>query len=183
MIDALRLIQKKYCTVCQLGAPSKLIGYQSSGTCLDYIFDNFNVPYAFAWEIYTNETPFPLLQNPRPPIKNAKPPIKNAKPRMQNVSPTIQNAISIDSSGIHVDTLEKKQNYVNNQQTRASFFLMSEEEKLIESSFGGFTRTYTETENDYCARLFNPLDKSSYDIIVNNWTNALYEVINHIRKK
>ncbi len=63
MKEILGIIKKNYCKNCDLGAPSKLIGYKSSGTCLDYIYDNMKVPYSFAWEIYTNERVFTELEN------------------------------------------------------------------------------------------------------------------------
>jgi len=63
MKEILGIIKKKYCSNCDMGAPSKLIGYKSSGTCLDYIYDNLKVPYSLAWEIYTNERLFPELNN------------------------------------------------------------------------------------------------------------------------
>lgn len=54
-------IKDKFCPVCQVGAPSLKIGYQSSGTCLDYVYDKLNVTYAFAWEIYSNEVIHPEI--------------------------------------------------------------------------------------------------------------------------
>jgi hypothetical protein len=55
MINALKIIKDKYCTNCLLGSAAKLIGYFSSGTSMDYIYDIVKVPKAFVWEIYTNE--------------------------------------------------------------------------------------------------------------------------------
>lgn len=77
MMDILNKIKTKYCEVCHVGAPSKLIGYKSSGTCLDYAYDILKVPYAFAWEIYTDEKELPELQkfrrakDPQQYIRNA----------------------------------------------------------------------------------------------------------------
>ena len=56
-------IKDKFCKSCEVGSASLKIGYQSSGTCLDYIYDKLNVPYSFAWEIYTNEIALPELDN------------------------------------------------------------------------------------------------------------------------
>ncbi len=61
MKNILNQIKEKYCPVCQVGAPSLKIGYQSSGTCLDYIYDKIKVPYSFAWEIYSNEVVHPEI--------------------------------------------------------------------------------------------------------------------------
>jgi hypothetical protein len=55
------IIKNKFCSACKVGPPSKEIGYKSSGTCLDYIYTNYTVPYSLAWEIYSNETDFPEL--------------------------------------------------------------------------------------------------------------------------
>lgn len=63
MKEILGIVKKKYCSTCDLGAPSKLIGYKSSGTCLDYIYDKLKVPYSLAWEIYTNEREFVELKD------------------------------------------------------------------------------------------------------------------------
>lgn len=63
MKEILGIIKKKYCSTCDLGAPSKLIGYKSSGTCLDYIYDKLKVPYSLAWEIFTNEREFVELKD------------------------------------------------------------------------------------------------------------------------
>lgn len=62
MKEILTVIKRKYCNNCDMGSPAKLIGYKSSGTCLDYIYDNLKVPYSLAWEIYTNEREFPELK-------------------------------------------------------------------------------------------------------------------------
>lgn len=62
MKEILNKLQQKYCKNCDMGSPSALIGYQSSGTCLDYIYDNFKVPYSLAWEIYSNERVFVELK-------------------------------------------------------------------------------------------------------------------------
>lgn len=63
MIEALKGIKEKYCRNCQMGSVRNLIGYISSGTCLDYVYDNYKVPYAFAWEIYSDESVNYELEN------------------------------------------------------------------------------------------------------------------------
>ena len=59
MVNGLKLIKDKYCTNCLLGSAAKLIGYQSSGTCIDYLYYILKVPKTFVWEIYTNESIIP----------------------------------------------------------------------------------------------------------------------------
>ena len=46
-------INIQYCNEkCSTGAAGESIGYFSSGTCLDYVYDELNADLAFAWEIY-----------------------------------------------------------------------------------------------------------------------------------
>jgi hypothetical protein len=45
-------IQKKYCPYCKVGPASKLLGYRSSGTSLDYMYKKMNIRYSYTWEIY-----------------------------------------------------------------------------------------------------------------------------------
>jgi len=58
MKNILNKIKNKFCSVCEVGTPSILLGYTSRGTCLDYVYDNFKIPYSFAWEVYSNEKRF-----------------------------------------------------------------------------------------------------------------------------
>ena len=62
MKAVLQSVKEKFCSVCLLGAPSTLIGYKSSGTCVDYAYKVLNIPYSFAWEIYTNEMELPEMK-------------------------------------------------------------------------------------------------------------------------
>ena len=62
MYSLLKEIKHNYCHSCEVGSASIQIGYQSSGTCLDYVYDKLNVPYSFAWEIYTGEVQSPEIE-------------------------------------------------------------------------------------------------------------------------
>jgi hypothetical protein len=63
MKSVLNQMKEKYCSVCKVGSPALLIGYKSSGTCLDYAYKKLKVPYTFAFEIYTDEMPFPEIDS------------------------------------------------------------------------------------------------------------------------
>ena len=63
MKTILNTIKNKFCSVCDVGAPSKLLGYTSRGTCLDYIYDNYKIPYSFSWEVYSDEKVFTEMFN------------------------------------------------------------------------------------------------------------------------
>lgn len=56
-------IKEKFCSVCKLGSPSKLVGYKSPGTSLDYAYEKLKIPISLVWEIYTNEVKLPKMQH------------------------------------------------------------------------------------------------------------------------
>jgi hypothetical protein len=121
MHKALRIVRSKYCSSCQLGTPSRLIGYKSSGTCLDYIYDNYKVPYALAWEIYTNEVIMPELDFVRNSFKNLR--------------------------GVESEQLSVNKTYDME-----------------------YIKQYSDSQNEKCLLMFNPVDRVSFDFIINNWT-------------
>jgi hypothetical protein len=53
MLEILREIDKGHCQ-CPYGAAGKEVGYSCPGTCLDWVYDQLNTPFSFAFEIYTN---------------------------------------------------------------------------------------------------------------------------------
>lgn len=52
MMQILKDLDKDYCE-CPFGAAGKEVGYPCPGTCLDWVYDQLNTQYAFAFEIYT----------------------------------------------------------------------------------------------------------------------------------
>jgi len=53
MLKILRDVDQKHCE-CPFGAAGKEVGYACPGTCLDWVYDKLQTPYAFAFEIYTD---------------------------------------------------------------------------------------------------------------------------------
>lgn len=51
-MDILNNIQDKYCPTCDAGSTGKEIGYLSPGSCIDYSYDELDIKYSFAMEIY-----------------------------------------------------------------------------------------------------------------------------------
>eukprot|EP00927_Polykrikos_kofoidii_P057542 TRINITY_DN51686_c0_g1_i1.p1 TRINITY_DN51686_c0_g1~~TRINITY_DN51686_c0_g1_i1.p1 ORF type:complete len:507 (+),score=49.68 TRINITY_DN51686_c0_g1_i1:149-1669(+) len=51
MMNILRELDRDHCE-CPYGAAGKEVGYACPGTCLDWVFDKLETPYAFAFEIY-----------------------------------------------------------------------------------------------------------------------------------
>ena len=51
-MNMLKDLDSEYCQ-CPFGAAGKEVGYSCPGTCLDYVYDQLNASYAFAFEIYT----------------------------------------------------------------------------------------------------------------------------------
>eukprot|EP01017_Pseudomicrothorax_dubius_P041787 TRINITY_DN672_c0_g1_i1.p1 TRINITY_DN672_c0_g1~~TRINITY_DN672_c0_g1_i1.p1 ORF type:complete len:401 (-),score=117.39 TRINITY_DN672_c0_g1_i1:1081-2217(-) len=54
MLEVTNNLNQKYCN-CPCGAAGREVGYVSPGTCLDYAYDQLDVPWSFAWEIYSSE--------------------------------------------------------------------------------------------------------------------------------
>jgi hypothetical protein len=170
MNEIIKLIKKKYCPICQRGPPSKSIGYQSSGTCLDYIYENFKVPYTLAWEIYTDEVRHPSILTI---VKKRNDNKKKSLPKFK----------------------QEEEEEFKKQIRKSSFFSLKEEEKLISKTIKNkllretnefskinshIEKSFTEGENEVCVSMFNPLDKESYKFIVSNWREALIELLNFI---
>merc|ERR1719183_422372 len=53
MMEILKKLDKNHCE-CPFGAAGKEVGYPCPGTCLDWVYDKLQTPYAFAFEIYTS---------------------------------------------------------------------------------------------------------------------------------
>jgi len=53
MMEILKALDKDHCE-CPFGAAGREVGYSCPGTCLDWVYDRLQTPYAFAFEIYTN---------------------------------------------------------------------------------------------------------------------------------
>ena len=56
-------VKTEYCSICKVGDPPQLLGYKASGSCMDYVYDKYKVPYSVALEVYTNEKIFPEMNN------------------------------------------------------------------------------------------------------------------------
>merc|ERR1712032_434185 len=54
MLRILRSVDKDHCE-CPFGAAGKEVGYSCPGTCLDWVYDQLQTPYAFAFEIYVGD--------------------------------------------------------------------------------------------------------------------------------
>jgi len=145
-------IKIKYCPLCDVGAASIKIGYQSSGTCLDYVYDKLNVTYSFAWEVYTNEVELPELKKLRTRSLDFN--LRNRK--FLNAVKSIR-----PSNFLEVSDKEKMITYKNKNR----FFI---------------GRTYSPYETKTCLTLFNPIDKLSYSYIRNNWTNAIKDLFENL---
>lgn len=53
MLQILREVDQEHCE-CPFGAAGREVGYSCPGTCLDWVYDKLQTPYAFAFEIYTD---------------------------------------------------------------------------------------------------------------------------------
>lgn len=205
MIKVLNEVQRKYCPICHVGSASKMIGYKSSGTCLDYIYDNFKVPYSLAWEIYSNENYFHGMEEY----------VKNYNKNLNNKATSITTNLvqNIDQNQM-VTKRNMKNNFSNNllktntNQPKkfripngiiSNFFSLEEELDLLDKSQlelnnemisnirttsnlrNNFTRIYSNYEKEMCVKLFNPMSKPAYHYIINNWMNAMIDLLEYVK--
>ena len=154
MYSLLKEIKHNYCHSCEVGSASIQIGYQSSGTCLDYVYDKLNVPYSFAWEIYTGEVQSPEIEKLK----------KRGNNLMKNQS------------------LSDKEHEIINKIRPSNFLQVEDQETMVvnilfKKTFTNRNRffaskSYSHYENQICLKLFNPVDKETHNYIKQNWTNV-----------
>jgi len=158
MKRVLNQIKNKFCPVCDVGAPSQLIGYESRGTCLDYVYDNYKIPYSLAWEIYTNEKSF----------KNLDDYVKENSIKKENV---MKGVNVLKESFL---TMEEEEKY-----ELVSTFTVND---LSFKTTKAMERTYTEDEKEYCIKLFNPISKEAYEFTIINWTKSLIHLLKYVKE-
>ena len=44
-----------------------------------------------------------------------------------------------------------------------------------------FTRIYSNYEKEMCVKLFNPMSKPAYHYIINNWMNAMIDLLEYVK--
>lgn len=65
-------IKSLYCKDCLIGSANDVLNYQSSGTSIDYLYNNQKIPITLALEIYTNEREFTELNELKEKVKTLK---------------------------------------------------------------------------------------------------------------
>lgn len=160
MKRVLNEIKDNFCPVCDVGTPSKLIGYTSRGTCLDYIYDNFRVPYSLAWEIYSNEKIFPEM---------------DAYSKANSLHAENNNKTKIKS---------RSENSFLSMNEEATYELVSTftVNDLRWKTSKAQARTYSIEENDYCVKLFNPMTRLNYEYINITWTKSLLHLLKFVKE-
>lgn len=152
----LREIKSKFCPLCSLGPPSKLIGYISPGNCLDYSYEILKVPHTMAWEIYTNEYVTDLeLER-----------IRNKEKSQSSINS--DGAVNLDSI-IMSSFLEL--GVASGFMSRGNL----KYKKPIEAE-------HTREEKDTCLNLFNPNDHAGYQYIILKWNKALIYMVENLAK-
>lgn len=58
----LNTLKSNFCKNCDVGLPSQYLGYVSTGSSIDYVYEVLKVPIAMTWEIYDIEK-FPELKD------------------------------------------------------------------------------------------------------------------------
>jgi len=154
MLNILNELKKEVCPVCAVGNPVQILGYKASGSCMDYVFEKFSIPYSIAWEIYTNEKQFKEMND----YVNSK--------KIQNIN---------NNNNLPQKPLNNKQ-YKANINTQ-SFLESTAQVYLKEQTYRKLlkARDFSESENKMCFKLFNPDNKDSYHFIIETWRKVSYD--------
>ncbi|EAS00566.2 zinc carboxypeptidase family protein (macronuclear) [Tetrahymena thermophila SB210] len=150
MINIVSDIQKKYCKNCSVGAAGKEVGYLCPGTCLDYIYETLEADYSFAFEIYSNEN-------------------------------EIHQALE-GSSFLQMRSRNQRLRHTfrRSEQFRpSSCFLQSSSESSNDTDSDSLSDLFSDSYQQ-CFLFFNPESHDDYDFVIDNWTKALYETLNHV---
>ena len=51
--DIVENIQIKHCPECEKGQIREVVGYESYGSTIDYVYETFKTPFVFVFEIYS----------------------------------------------------------------------------------------------------------------------------------
>lgn len=149
-------IKEKHCKVCYVGTPYNMLKYDSSGTCLDYIYEKLKVPFSFAWEVYSNEKFFPEMDN------------------------YINNNKKLEYSRILETDIIKS---FNNLRIKNTSIIKADMNKITYKKPQLVDWSYNIETNNNCYLLFNPKEKEGFDFLINNWSQALVTLINNIYDK
>lgn len=149
MLSMLNKLKNELCPICSVGDPIKILQYKASGNCMDYVFEKLKVPYSIAWEIFTNDKQFKqmdeFINSER--NKNYKNPDKITE-IYNNKFNSLKNSFMESSTKVNLKS--------NNQR------------RLMKN------RTFTESENKMCFKMFNPANKEVYDYTINLWNNVIF---------
>jgi len=154
MIEILKSLDKDHCE-CPFGAAGKEVGYSCPGTCLDWVYDKLNTPYAFAFEIYTNPDMNPYLK------ERWEDKMKEQGASFLQLTETLGN--------------EKFKDFF--QQTPSDFVQVRSESgqeiQLRENTMSA----------DECFTNFNPDSQERYTETVQNWSEAYLDMADEVAKK
>merc|ERR1719265_2297058 len=145
MLDILEQLDEERCQ-CPFGAAGKEVGYSCPGTCLDWVYDQLETPYAFAFEIYTS----PALDD-------------SLKQRWQTKvqeggADLIANGASLGHPHFRDLFMAHPSSFVQLNNTFVEQALDPEEDP------------------SGCFLSFNPTTEASYKEVIDNWANTYLEM-------
>lgn len=164
MIVILNNVNKKYCH-CNTGPAANELWYLCPGTCLDYAFEEINIPYTFAAEIFDGISKDDAYSKI---IEQDKiEPFRYSEFRSQ-----------FNKFGIFLQKREgfNKKLYIRNEygwdMKKASCFSQTSMTLISEEP--------TDEENEQCAKQFNPLTEKLYNNTLVLWTNIIFEIVSNV---
>lgn len=161
MVNLMKVLNDKYCK-CKAGSIGNELWYLCPGTCLDYAYENLNIQYTFAFEIYNGYTKNPHFID----ILNS------------NSLKTFNYRDFLADNG-------KEQKFTGFLQMKATKGFLQQKYKSPsythpnDSNFSCFVETSQEDGNQ-CLKQMNPLDEKSLKNTLITWTNIFFELFARI---
>eukprot|EP00929_Paragymnodinium_shiwhaense_P053252 TRINITY_DN2665_c0_g1_i1.p1 TRINITY_DN2665_c0_g1~~TRINITY_DN2665_c0_g1_i1.p1 ORF type:complete len:484 (+),score=119.19 TRINITY_DN2665_c0_g1_i1:135-1586(+) len=164
MMAILKDVDESYCQ-CPYGAAGHEVGYSCPGTCLDWVFDQLQTPFAFAVEIYVSEVESQRLE-------------RRWEEKLQ------EGGAALLKSGAHLGHphfsylfREYASDFVHLKSSSSPGSPASAEKKKQRSL------SPSAAAMDDCFRFFNPHTEALYKKTVSNWVGAYVQLAQKVAEQ
>jgi len=151
MLDVLKPINEQYCQ-CPYGPVGIAVGYESAGTCLDYVYEKEKVPFSFIWEIFTDDA-----AELHGAWRQSSSWLEDAQTKQRWAG----TPVSLDRVSLGTVLLQ------NSTSHRRNVTLSHRDQSITMTP-------------EQCLRTFNPVTESEYEHTVRSWSRALLDLSENV---
>jgi len=184
MMQMLQSISGKHCGGrCPFGGLDHVINYESKGCSLDWVAENLHTPYAFTWEVYTDDsTADQYVQQAQVSDEDRRDPkggwgrffsrIKSISAKQQEekletaeAEASGADAVSTNSDSSSATALVAAADTQTSQTSQTSQKAAADAEAAKRAE-----------KDAKCLKQFNPLDEPSFQASLENWSDAYFDL-------